>query len=165
MKKYKILNVAIALAVILCIAFFVWIYPLSFRELKAKHEISRELVFPVSIFSVYVDKDDVNWQDYSYAYRVCTENYEEEDMDKMLQNGWTKDTLPEELCQHAVFEDYRQDIKYYDEHYECLWIYIDKFYQKYGERAFPGEEYRSINYVFAFYVPERNLLYFVHVCN
>ncbi len=162
MKKYRIINILIALATIICVA-FAWIHPLSFREFKAKHEISHELFFPSSIVNVIVDRDDVNWQDYRYAYRANTRSFDEEDTEKMFQHGWKTDKLPEGLIQHAVFKDYKEDITYYDEHYKCFWIYIDKYYERYKEIAFPEEEYRSLDYVFAFYVPARNLLYFVHV--
>lgn len=64
--------------------------------------------------------------------------------------------------QYAVPDIYKEDVKFYDAHYDCLWTYRDIEYERYRKKAFPEEEYRSLNYVFAFCVPERNLLYFVH---
>lgn len=158
-KRYKVL---IALAVFLCIALTGY-YFLSDREIQARIDISRQLEIPVSIKEVFVDEYNIVWQDYIYAFRAITDSFDGDDLDEMRRQGWKSTKLPEEVYQqYAVPDIYKEDVKFYDAHYDCLWTYRDIEYERYRKKAFPEEEYRSLNYVFAFCVPERNLLYFVH---
>lgn len=86
----------------------------------------------------------------------------------LREKGWISSKVPAAFVDERLLDPYRifdKELLLYNDQYDCLWYYVDEYYEYYGKKAdyppsYADSIYASPNYRLALYVPECRLIFY-----
>lgn len=133
--------------------------------------IQEKLELPFGVEEVEVESAIELFADQELSLKAYVGEHDVACYDKLNNMGWISSKLPKQfITEHVLRWDEKFDVEMwsYNEKFDCMWLYVDDYYKKYGEKgrvAGWGTEYTycSPNYTLCLFVPECNLLFYKEV--
>lgn len=131
--------------------------------------IKEKTGFPFTIETVLIGYSYVAIMDQELSLKAFVANRFSEEISLLVNMGWHTSPLPKkQLIQEGILRDERildNELLEYSENGKYMWLYIDRYYERYGEKTKkPGTNetwnFYSPNYAFFVYFPEQSTLYY-----